>query len=154
MPLSIERFRVMVSVHSSGSVVETLRSKGLRVTPQRVAVYDNLLGRTDHPTVDQIMVDLNQGLPISSKATVYSTLASLREAGLVREILLEEGVTRYDSNVARHHHFRCSSCGAIIDVPWDAIKVDLPEQLPGGHQVMSHEVTVYGVCQACQHRAK
>ena len=150
MSPSSKRVRTMVSAHPSNSVVETLRSKGLRVTPQRVAVYNNLLGRSDHPTVDQIMVDLNQGLPISSKATVYSTLSSLREAGLVREILLEEGVTRYDSNVARHHHFRCSSCGAIIDVPWNALSVSLPEQLPGGHAVTSYEVTVHGVCQTCQ----
>ncbi|MEM1425838.1 MAG: Fur family transcriptional regulator [Cyanobacteria bacterium P01_H01_bin.130] len=140
----------MVSAPLSTPGVETLRSKGLRVTPQRVAVYDNLLGRTDHPTVDEIMLDLNKGLPISSKATVYSTLSSLREAGLVREILLEEGVTRYDSNVSRHHHFRCSSCGAIIDIPWDALKVQIDDRLLGGHQVISHEVTVHGICSNCQ----
>ena len=140
----------MTNVYTSDSVVEALRHKGLRVTPQRVAVYNNLLERSDHPTVDQIMGDLNQGLPISSKATVYSTLSSLREAGLVREILLEEGVTRYDSNVAPHHHFRCTSCKCIIDVPWNALNVSMAASLPGGHAVSSHEVTVYGVCQSCQ----
>ncbi|MEM9772403.1 MAG: Fur family transcriptional regulator [Cyanobacteria bacterium P01_D01_bin.73] len=143
----------MANTHTSSSIVEALRGKGLRVTPQRVAVYDNLLKRSDHPTVDQIMIDLNHDLPVSSKATIYSTLSSLREAGLVREILLEEGVTRYDSNVGPHHHFRCSSCSSIIDVPWNALNVSWAENLPGGHAISSHEVTIHGICNSCRNAA-
>ena len=77
-------------------VVQILKSKGLRVTPQRFAVYANLLDRADHPTAEQILSDLNQNAPTSSQATVYLSLQTLRDSGLVREVLLEQGVCRYD----------------------------------------------------------
>ena len=66
---------------SINAVIETLKVKGLRVTPQRCAVYANLLSRTDHPTVEQLLRDLNESFPISSQATVYSSLQALQNAG-------------------------------------------------------------------------
>lgn len=131
------------------NIVQQLQAKGLRVTPQRAAVYANLLDRTDHPTVEQILSELNHHLPISSKATVYSALTALREVGLVREVLLEEGVTRYDANVAPHHHFRCQQCGAIEDLAWETFAAPRLEQLRQGLQVETYEVTVYGKCENC-----
>lgn len=130
-------------------VVKTLRDKGLRVTPQRCAVYDNLLNRTDHPTVEQLRRDLNHAFPISSQATVYSSLQALREAGLVREVLLEEGVSRYDANVMPHHHFRCRCCGAIEDIPWSALPTLNLDGLRSGLTAENYEVTVRGVCDRC-----
>jgi len=130
-------------------IVQILKSKQLRVTPQRFAVYANLLGRTDHPTAEQILTDLNQDAPQSSQATVYSSLQALQGAGLVREVLLEEGVCRYDANVMPHHHFRCRCCGAIEDIPWDQFKgVDL-SRLRSGLLVHSYEITVHGLCDRC-----
>lgn len=130
-------------------IVQILKSKQLRVTPQRFAVYANLLGRTDHPTAEQILTDLNQDAPQSSQATVYSSLQALQGAGLVREVLLEEGVCRYDANVMPHHHFRCHCCGAIEDIPWDQFKgVDL-SQLRSGLTVQGYEITVHGLCDRC-----
>lgn len=135
---------------SKDAVVKTLKAQGLRVTPQRYAVYANLLGRTDHPTVEQLLQDLNQDLPISSQATVYSSLQALRSAGLVREVLLEEGVSRYDANVDPHHHFRCRSCGAIHDIPWTTFQpLDL-NQLSSHLRGDFYEVTVQGYCAGCQ----
>ena len=67
------------------TIVQGLKEKGLRVTPQRFDVYANLLHRTDHPTADQILQDLNGDAPRSSQATVYSALQALHQAGLIRE---------------------------------------------------------------------
>lgn len=134
----------------SEAVVSALRAKGLRVTPQRSAVYANLLNRCDHPTVEEILFDLNQELPISSRATVYSSLQALREAGLVREVLLEEGVARFDANVGAHHHFRCTRCGSIEDIPWEALSVCGLDRLQSGLTVESYEVTVRGCCSRCE----
>ena len=133
----------------ANDIVKTLKTRGLRVTPQRFGVYANLLAREDHPTVDQILRDLNQEAPTSSQATVYSALQALREVGLVREVLLEEGVCRYDANIAPHHHFRCSCCGAIEDINWNTFPdLDL-SQLRQGLKVERYEVTVEGLCDAC-----
>lgn len=130
-------------------VVKQLQAKGLRVTPQRAAVYANLLARSDHPTVEDILQDLNTDLPVSSKATVYSALTALREVGLVREVLLEEGVTRYDAHIAPHHHFRCRACGAIEDLAWELVSMPQLDHMRSGLTIETYELTVYGVCDRC-----
>lgn len=138
----------MVS-HATKEIEEQMRAKGLRITPQRFAVYANLLSRVDHPTVEEILVDVNRDLPISSKATVYSALSVLREVGLVREVLLEEGVTRYDARVQPHHHFCCQTCGGIQDIDWETFSHLPLNQLSPGIQVESYEVIVKGQCDRC-----
>jgi Fur family transcriptional regulator, peroxide stress response regulator len=135
---------------STDAIVQTLKAKGLRVTPQRFAVYANLLSRTDHPTVEQILVDLNQDFPVSSQATIYSSLQALRSAGLIREVLLEAGVSRYDAKVDPHHHFQCQTCGAIEDISWDALPVVEFDRLRVGLQAHTYEVTVRGCCDCCR----
>ncbi|MEM8807202.1 MAG: Fur family transcriptional regulator [Cyanobacteria bacterium P01_G01_bin.38] len=131
-------------------IVKTLKSKRLRVTPQRFAVYANLLARTDHPTAEQILHDLNHDAPTSSQATVYSSLQALQDVGLVREVLLEEGVCRYDANVEAHHHFRCKTCGAIEDIAWEQFQGVSFQTLRPGLTVDEYEVTVHGLCDRCQ----
>ncbi|MEM9217451.1 MAG: Fur family transcriptional regulator [Cyanobacteria bacterium P01_F01_bin.150] len=134
---------------ASDAIVQTLKSKGLRVTPQRYAVYANLLNRTDHPTVETLLADLNKDCPVSSQATVYSSLEALQKVGLVREVLLEEGVTRYDAKVHPHHHFRCQNCGFIEDIPWDAFQSLTFDRLRSGLTIQDYEVTVRGLCDLC-----
>ncbi|MEM6253726.1 MAG: Fur family transcriptional regulator [Cyanobacteria bacterium P01_D01_bin.156] len=130
-------------------IVKLLKAKKLRVTPQRFAVYANLLARNDHPTAEQILHDVNKDVPRSSQATIYSSLQALRDVGLVREVLLEEGVCRYDANVDLHHHFRCKECGSIEDIPWEQFQVADTGVLRSGLTVESYEVTVHGVCDRC-----
>lgn len=131
-------------------IQQQMKTKGLRITPQRYAVYANLLARCDHPTVEQILNEVNQDLPIASKASVYSALTVLREVGLVREVLLDEGITRYDGRTDPHHHFICLNCGGIFDLEWDTFQ-DLPmKQLPKGLKGKCYEVTVKGQCDRCQ----
>ena len=139
-----------MSQPSTDAIISTLKANGLRVTPQRFAVYANLLARTDHPTVEQLLVDLNQYCPVSSQATIYSSLQALRTAGLIREVLLEAGVSRYDAKVAPHHHFHCQSCGSIEDIGWDALPVVEFDRLRVGLQAHAYEITVRGCCDRCQ----
>jgi len=140
----------MVSKDTAIKIKQRMKSKGLRITPQRFAVYANLLSRCDHPTVEDILTEVNQDLPISSKASVYSALNVLREVGLVREVLLEEGVTRFDANVEPHHHFVCQKCCAIIDLDWHTFGNLSAKKLPPAFTGETYEVTVRGVCDRCQ----
>lgn len=130
-------------------VIQRLKTRGMRVTPQRFAVYANLLGRVDHPTVEMLFHDLNQDGPTSSQATIYSTLQALQGAGLVREVLLESGVSRYDANVQPHHHCCCRGCGAIRDLPWESFPGLNLDRLPLGFRGEGYEVTVWGRCEVC-----
>ena len=133
----------------ASEIVQILKQRGLRVTPQRFAVYANLRSRTDHPTVESLLVDINAEAPTASQATVYSALQALRDANLVREVLLEEGVVRYDANVAAHHHFRCRCCGTIEDIPWESFQDMSMGSLRSGLKPENYEVTVSGVCDRC-----
>jgi Fur family peroxide stress response transcriptional regulator len=135
----------------ANEVVQILKQRGLRVTPQRFAVYANLRSRNDHPTVENLLEAINAEAPTASQATVYSALQALRDANLVRDVLLEEGVVRYDANVDPHHHFRCRCCGAIEDIAWDTFAAVSLEALRPGLQGERYEVTVSGVCDRCTH---
>jgi Fur family transcriptional regulator, peroxide stress response regulator len=135
---------------SPDNIVQILKDRGLRVTPQRFAVYRNLLDRADHPTVDKLLLDLNAQGPVSSQATVYSALQTLQAAGLVREVRIEAGIGRYDANVHPHHHFCCNKCGSISDLPWQTFaELDLQKIKPE-LQAQTYEVVVRGFCVECQ----
>lgn len=130
-------------------IYSALRVAGLRITPQRYAVYASLRGRYDHPTAEQLLSDLNQNFPMSSQATIYNSLQALSEAGLIREVTLQHGVSRYDANVDPHHHFVCQGCGGIQDLPWDAFPVLALNQLAPSLTPESYEITVRGRCDRC-----
>jgi Fur family transcriptional regulator, peroxide stress response regulator len=132
------------------AITKRMKTMGLRITPQRYSVYANLLGRSDHPTVEQILADLNQEFSISSKATVYTTLTALKEVGLIREVRVENGVSRFDANTEQHHHFCCHSCGAIADIDWQVFAPPIPELLPKGMQIKSYDAIIHGLCDRCQ----
>ena len=137
----------MVNNYTATDIRKRMQSQGLRITPQRFAVYANLLSRSDHPTVEEILSDINREFPISSKATIYSALTVLREVNLVKEVLLEEGVTRYDANVKPHHHFCCQNCGAIVDIDWETFSNLQVDRLPAGLNAEGYEVIVKGKCE-------
>jgi Fur family transcriptional regulator, peroxide stress response regulator len=135
---------------SSDEIVQILKDRGLRVTPQRFAVYRNLLDREDHPTVDKLLLDLNARGPVSSQATVYSALQALQAVGLIREVRIEAGIGRYDANVHPHHHFCCNGCSSIEDIPWQTFaELDLQKIKPE-LQAQAYEVVVRGLCNDCQ----
>jgi Fe2+ or Zn2+ uptake regulation protein len=136
------------------NTVETwLREAELRLTPQRFAVLEYLARAQGHPTADQIAAEINRRFPRASRATVYNTLAALREAGLVREVVLDDGVARYESNTEPHHHFVCRACGRLEDVPPEAFKAPARVELEGGHEVETVEVVLRGLCAACKGKA-
>ena len=126
-----------------------LKEKGLRVTQQRVAVLEYLLATPRHPTAEEIETGVNRLVPTASRASVYNVLHSLKESGLIDEIVLDDAIARYDANLERHHHFICRACGAVEDVPWETFKEAPRPRLEGGHTVEDFTVTLRGTCPRC-----
>ena len=127
---------------------ERLREHGLRVTLPRLAVLECLAASKSHPTAEEVSAAVNRAVPTASRASVYNVLHSLRDAGLVEELVFDDAVARYDANLDRHHHFVCSRCRRVLDVAWNA-----PARLgesPEGHVVESVSVVFRGVCRDCQ----
>jgi Fur family peroxide stress response transcriptional regulator len=129
---------------------ERLREKGLRVTQPRVAVLAYLAGAKHHPTADEVGAAVNRTVPTAARASVYNVLHSLQSAGLIGELVFDDAVVRYDANVGRHHHFVCTVCGGVEDVPWNAVPPVPRRRLPGGHTVESVSVTLHGCCPRCR----
>ena len=142
----------MAKSEARTNVEARLREAELRLTPQRFAVLECLTRAGGHPTADEIVAEINRRFPRASRATVYNALKALRDAGLVREVLSQEAVTRYESNVEAHHHFVCRVCGRLEDVSPDAFDATPPARLEGGHSVETYEVVMRGVCAKCKRR--
>src|SRR5919199_760284 len=98
-------------------IEERLKMAGLRMTPQRRAVWAAFRGGArGHLTADEVYEFARHELPELSRATVYNSLAELVRVGLLQTVE-GLGAVRYDPNLdPDHHHFRCRSCGNLYDV--------------------------------------
>lgn len=130
----------------------TLRAAGCRITRPRLAIVEFLAGRPDHPSARQIHGRLSEREPHLSIATVYNTLSTLVELGLVREVEFESADNRYDTNLAPHINLVCILCGAIADLdqepPMSAREIH--ERI--GFEITEMRMEYRGVCAACRAR--
>jgi Fur family transcriptional regulator, peroxide stress response regulator len=134
---------------------QRLRDKGLKLTPQRYAIYETLCSTESHPTVDEIYGAIKQVFPMLSLNTVYATLSSLKEAGLIAEVPVQQSPARFDANMDQHHHLVCLGCHKIEDVydaRLDRLKLSNAKNL--GYTINAHRVEFQGYCGRCQKRNK
>ncbi len=128
-------------------IKEFLKKKGLQPSFQRVKILEFLDKNRIHPTADEIFKSLLQTVPTISKATVYNTLRSFVEKGIVQELTIEENELRYDIVTEPHIHFKCRICGKIYDIPLEDCEA---LKLKGsGFKVEKIEIYLRGVCPIC-----
>ena len=92
-----------------------LNEKGLKVTPQRIAVLDAIISLNNHPTAENIMDHIRKIHPNISSATVYKVLDVFVSNGLIRRVDTERDIMRYDAITESHHHIYCSDSDRIED---------------------------------------
>jgi Fur family transcriptional regulator, peroxide stress response regulator len=92
------------------------RGRGVKLTPQRLAIFEYLARHPDHPTAEDVYRDVLERYPTLSFATVYNTLELLAEMGEVRMVIVDELRRRYDVNTEPHRHAVCRQCRRIVDV--------------------------------------
>jgi Fur family transcriptional regulator, peroxide stress response regulator len=92
-----------------------LVEKGLKVTPQRIAVYEALIQLNNHPTAESIINYIKKTYPNIASATVYKVLDALTEKGLIKRVKTEKDIMRYDAILEKHHHLYCSETDRIED---------------------------------------
>ena len=136
--------------NSTPSPDQTIHGHGLRMTDQRRAVYDVLMGERDHPTAVEVFTRVRTKVGNISLATVYNCLDTLTACGLVKTVTHEREPARYCPNLEEHAHFFCEACGAISDIPLRARKQ--PQDVwdfPGEFSVTHSDVSFSGTCPKC-----
>jgi Fur family transcriptional regulator, peroxide stress response regulator len=127
------------------------REKGLKLTPQRYAIYEMMIHTDSHPTVEDIYDAVQPMFPMLSLNTVYYTLTSLKKAGLIADVPVQEGAARFDANMDRHHHLVCLKCRKIEDLYDDALdQLKISAKSTNGYLVESHRVEFRGYCSKCR----
>jgi Fe2+ or Zn2+ uptake regulation protein len=130
---------------------EALEANGQRFTEQRAAVYKFLRGTDTHPTADDVFTTVRSDIPDISLATVYKSLETLVGCGLAMKLTYGDGSARYDGRTDPHHHARCLSCGAVLDVP-GRLDAGAVQQLGpiDGFAVEGYRLEIVGHCHRCR----
>jgi Fur family transcriptional regulator, peroxide stress response regulator len=92
-----------------------LIEKGLKVTPQRIAILEAIVKLNNHPTADNIIEYIRKNHPNIATATVYKVLDALVACGLIKRVKTERDIMRYDAITESHHHIYCSDSDSIED---------------------------------------
>jgi Fur family peroxide stress response transcriptional regulator len=132
-------------------IASIFKEKKLKLTPQRLAVYNYLINTTSHPSADIIYKDIHVQYPTMSLATVYKALKTLVDVDLIQEINVGEGNFRYDGNSSSHPHLQCLGCGKVDD--FKDLSLDNLNSLAQQHtdyQIVSNKVYFYGYCADCK----
>lgn len=133
------------------TIASIFKEKKLKLTPQRLSVYKYLIGTNSHPSADRIYTDMHEQYPTMSLATVYKSLKTLADVGLIQEINVGEGNFRYDANVFPHPHLQCLGCNKVED--FKSLSLDNLNELAennSDYKIVSNQVYFYGYCKDCQ----
>lgn len=135
-------------------MLSKLRDHEFRITPQRLAVLKVLAASQGHPSVDKIYESVKEEFPTTSIATIYKTVALLKQVNELIEISFPDGSNRYDGNKPYPHpHVICTRCGKIIDPELIGLE-DLTKEVARetGFQILTHRVDFFGICQDCRRK--
>lgn len=131
-----------------------LKGRDFRLTPQRLAILAILAASKDHPSVDEVYTEVRIKFPTTSIATVYKTIALLKDLNEVLELGFPDGSNRYDGNKPYPHpHAICIKCKKILD-PEIASVDQLSEEMKQktGFAISYHRLDFFGLCRECQQK--
>lgn len=135
---------------SARDLAERCRQSGLKVTPQRVAVYEELCRSGEHPTAEQLCTVLRRRFPNISLDTVNRALLTFARIGVVEIIESFGSPRRYDPSLTTHHHLHCIKCGAVYDFHCAAYdRLRIPEGVGRGFRIIGKRVVLRGICPDC-----
>jgi len=127
------------------------KKNGLKVTPQRIEIYKELIKTDEHPSAETLYAKVRQTFPNISFDTVNRTLLTLSEIGAAFIIEGSGDVRRFDGGMEKHQHFKCVKCKRIVDFnhkPFNNIK--LPANLDKKFKVLKKVVYLEGICDMCK----
>ncbi len=131
---------------------EILIDNGISPSYHRLKIYEYLARNKTHPTADMIYEEVIKQIPTLSKTTIYNTLKTLTEKGLVSPITIEDNEVRYDADISFHGHFKCIRCGMLYDIELDQTSIDKRLSVSRkiqGHYITERQIYFKGICKKC-----
>ncbi|MEX0833369.1 MAG: Fur family transcriptional regulator [Actinomycetota bacterium] len=137
------------------NVLDLLRTRGLRMTPQRRAIVVEVMSAKGHINPTAITRKVQSRIPGVNASTVYRTLGLLEEVGVISHAHLEAGPEYHRVDEAGHVHLMCSNCGSDEDLSIDEAKS--LHRLITKHKGFEPDLThfaISGLCANCQAKAR
>ncbi len=139
---------------------EKLKEKGCKLTLQRRSVLDVLIEHDgEHLSTEEIYDKVKEKFPEIGLATVYRTVQLFEQMGIVDKLNFDDGCSRFElaseDTIHHHHHLICEQCNKVFEVA-----DDLLEEIEKGieekykFRIHDHNLTFYGVCEACANKNK
>ena len=132
---------------------DVLRKEGLKITPQRIAVLEEIMKDKGHRESEDVYMAIKTRKTHVSRATVYRTLDILVQHGFARKLNLGDGRARYETKIdsPHHDHMICNNCGKIIEFVNHEIE-KMQEEIAKHHQfkLQQHIHQLFGICRECQ----
>jgi Fur family transcriptional regulator, ferric uptake regulator len=144
-----------VNQRSTADVIELLRRRGLRMTPQRRAIVAEIMRTQGHISPTNLVRTVQAEMPGVNASTIYRTLSLLEEAGVLAHAHLESGAEYHRAEDAGHVHLACSNCGAGDDLSIEEAEAlhRLIEQHHGFRADLTH-FAISGLCADCRRSAQ
>ncbi len=138
-----------------GKFRDYIKEKGLRNTPEREMIIEEIFSSHDHFDVDELFLRMRNKKKIVSKASIYRTIPLLVESGLIKEVFFEDGHLHYEHIYGHKHHghIRCICCGQHLEFSDDEIeKIQKQIGKKFGFVLTSHRFELFGYCPQCAQR--
>lgn len=130
---------------------EICRKKSIKLTPQRLLIYEELISAHDHPSTDMLYQRVMKTFSTISFDTVNRTLLTFHELGLAGLVEGTGNPKRFDGNISKHHHFQCIRCKKFFDIQnelYDAVQI--PKDIREQFHVLRITVHIDGICDQCK----
>lgn len=137
-----------------GRLKQLCDEAGMKLTHQRMEIFKELLSVKDHPSAELIHRRSQKRMPTIAIDTVYRTLTTFEELGIIKKLHVSNDRTLFDVNLETHHHFICSRCKTVEDIYWpDFDKANLPGPVSEIGTIQTRHLQLHGVCNKCTKEA-
>ncbi|MCK5127342.1 MAG: transcriptional repressor [candidate division Zixibacteria bacterium] len=134
-----------------------IKSAGLKGTEQRAVILDAFLGTDAHVSVDDLHHIISNADKKVGYATVHRTMKLIAECGLAREVMFNDGISRFENTLdsSHHHHLICNDCGQIIEFSSKVMEIE-EKRLAKKYdfEIESHHFKIFGICKSCRDQKK
>jgi Fur family transcriptional regulator, peroxide stress response regulator len=129
---------------------EALRKAGVRMTPQRLGIFIDVVRSVEHPDAESIHKRVRRRMPGVSLDTVYRNLWLLNDLGLITTVGPYREKARFDGRAGSHPHFVCKKCGTVFDI---GVRAPAGREVRDAARVLGRvdqvRVEFIGLCRQC-----